>query len=303
MASSLRSKTVLPDKKQPQPQPDLSISDEQGKINIFDETVIEGTYVLCGQCEVEDWSSLRHFILYLTYKDGIIRISHVERGRNLISWFPLSYTLPEDENILSKGNFKCKKSDIYTRALSLWSKSDSIYADSTIFPSSCSGFVLSVLIFISDDFCHKLIQFMKDRPDSFKGVIKLSNLEKAMWMIGKIKFDEIKLRLSKKDLETKTTDIKELDFKYVDYDIETWKEIVDLYNLKNNIKKAEEEAKAKVKKAKAEEAKRSKPNPAKRRKLNPVSLFRKKIKSLKKKSLKKKSLKKKSLKKKSLKKN
>jgi hypothetical protein len=221
-------------------QPDLSIGDETDKININDSTNIEGTYEFYGVYNTQNWDSLYHFVLYLKIESDsqiieIIKISHVEAGKNLIKIITQEMYEEdiEDKTLLDKGKFKCKKSDIYKRSLSLWANSDNIYKISKQFPSSCSGFVLSVLIFISDEFCIKLIKFNKQKEE--KG-LKQFSLERAIWEIGKT--DGLSnIYAEDSDIKIYENEIKKLrmfDFKYKDYNKDIWKEIVYLYNLKKN---------------------------------------------------------------------
>ena len=250
--------------------PDLSIKDEHNKINIFDDTDIEGIYVLCAQYGLTnvEKSQAMHYTLYLIYCLGVvakdclkpenvesrrsIKISHVEGGYNLIRDYKYPY-IPDitkleptsDDTILSIGNFKCKKSDIYKRSLSLWAYSDGIFDESRNFPSSCSGFVLCVLINVSNDFCIKLIKYMKylnekkyiKKVDSsqVKPALYKASYESNFPNTHNIEFyDEFKV--SKQEI----TELKTLNCKYnvgkynVDLDL-GFSFIVTLYNAKKNM--------------------------------------------------------------------
>lgn len=214
-------------------QQDLSIGVEKDKINIDDSTNIRGIYELYGVYNTEHWDSLFHFVLYLKIIDGtIIKISHVEQGKNLIKIITEDMYKEDiaDKTCLDRGNFKCKKSDIYKRALSLWANSDNIYKASTIFPSSCSGFVLSVLIFISDEFCIKLIKFLE------KNGLNQDSLGVAIWKIGETNglYEIFQKEDDIKTYEKKIKKLRMFDFKYEDYDKDSWEEIVYYYNLKKN---------------------------------------------------------------------
>jgi hypothetical protein len=213
--------------------PDLSIGNKTHKINIDDSTNITGIYELYGVYNTRNWDSLFHFVLYLKITgDKIIKISHVEAGKNLLKILTQEMYVEDikDKTLLDTGKFKCKKSDIYKRALSLWANSDNIYKASTQFPSSCSGFVLSILIFISDEFCIKLIKFIEEKG------LNQDSLEVAIWIIGKT--DGLSgISAEKSDIKTYEEKIKTLrtfNFKYEDYNKDSWTEIIYLYNLKKN---------------------------------------------------------------------
>ena len=157
---------------------ELKISD------IIDETEISGTYELCSQYR-EEKAQAFHFLLYLKFNGKVMRISHMQMGYNLIVFINEDQYHQDIEEkkyyILATGTFKCKQNEIYKRVLSLWYYSD-VLTRTTYFPSSCSGFSLCALIYISDDFCNKLIKYMKYKE---LGVIKLGGIKTAIYRASK----------------------------------------------------------------------------------------------------------------------